>query len=64
MGPGSGESGIEPCNKKVMAAYLLKRTLILIVTLIFVSIVVFGVLMVIPGTPLRSFWGSMPRRRL
>ena len=42
---------------KAMAAYLLKRTLILMVTLIFVSIAVFSVLMVIPGDPAQIILG-------
>lgn len=40
-----------------MATYLIKRTLILIVTLLLVSIVIFGVLMVIPGDPAQIILG-------
>ncbi|MBM4340680.1 MAG: ABC transporter permease [Deltaproteobacteria bacterium] len=40
-----------------MAAYLLKRTLILIITLLLVSIVIFAILMVIPGDPAQIILG-------
>ena len=38
-------------------AFLLKRTLILIVTLILVSLAIFSVLMVIPGDPAQIILG-------
>jgi len=40
-----------------MATYLVKRTLILIVTLLIVSIVIFAILMVIPGDPAQIILG-------
>jgi peptide/nickel transport system permease protein len=40
-----------------MTAYLIKRTLILIVTLLLVSIVIFAVLLVIPGDPAQIILG-------
>jgi len=42
---------------KKMATYLVKRTLILIVTLLIVSIVIFAILMVIPGDPAQIILG-------
>ena len=49
--------GSPPTSMKAMVAYLLKRTLVLIVTLIFVSIAVFSVLMVIPADPAQIILG-------
>src|SRR4030067_3319985 len=40
-----------------MTTYLLKRTLILFLTLLLVSIVIFAVLMVIPGDPAQIILG-------
>ncbi|MBM4346799.1 MAG: ABC transporter permease [Deltaproteobacteria bacterium] len=40
-----------------MATYLIKRTLILIVTLLLVSIIIFAILMVIPGDPAQIILG-------
>ena len=40
-----------------MAAYLLKRIFILVLTLLLVSIVIFAVLMVIPGDPAQIILG-------
>ncbi len=42
---------------KEMASYLLKRTIVLILTLLFVSLVIFAVLMVIPGDPAQIILG-------
>jgi len=54
-------SGIKPHNLKTMITYLGKRTLILMVTLILVSVSVFSVLMVIPGDPAQIILGIHAR---